>query len=156
MEENTNPERTEDDGSSGRVVALDYGRARIGVAMSDPTRCLASPHSIVANQPPPTRPPEALLDAILQLRPVEIVIGIPLNMDGSRGEMADEAGEFGLAVGRLAGVPVIEWDERLSTLRAERTLRDAGQRRQSQRGEDRTDAIAAAHILQAYLDRFVR
>jgi putative Holliday junction resolvase len=156
MEESAASERTNNDGNSGRVVALDYGRARIGVAASDPTRCLASPHSVVANDPPPARPPEALLDVILQLRPFEIVIGIPLNMDGSRGEMADEAAEFGRSVGLAAGVPVVEWDERLSTVRAERTMRDAGHRRQTQRDRGHTDAISAAHTLQGYLDRSVR
>ncbi len=155
MEESANPERTANDGNSGRVIALDYGRARIGVAASDPTRFLASPHSVIANRAPPTRPPAALLDVILQLRPLEIVIGIPLNMDGSRGEMADEASEFGRALGQTTGVPVIEWDERLSTVRAERTLRDAARRRQTQRDADRTDAVAAAHTLQGYLDRSV-
>jgi len=151
--EEREPPGAEDDRRSGRVVSLDYGRARIGVATSDPTRCLASPHSVIANGPPPTRPPDALLDVILQLRPIEILVGIPLNMDGSRGEMAEEASEFGRAVGQLAEVPVVEWDERLSSLRAERTLRDAGHRRQTQRDRGRTDAVAAAHILQAYLDR---
>ena len=156
MVESSTPARADHDGSSGRVVALDYGRARIGVAASDPTRVLASPHAVVPNRPPPTRPPDTLVDLILQLRPVEIVIGIPLNMDGSRGEMAREAAEFGRAVGRLAGVPVVEWDERLSTVRAERTLRDAGRRRQSQRDGEAADAVAAAHTLQGYLDRSVR
>ncbi len=155
MEDSATPERIDDCDSSRRVVALDYGRARIGVAASDLTGFLASPHSVVANDPPPTRPPEALLDVILQLQPVEIVIGIPLNMDGSRGEMAEEAGAFGRAVAASGGVPVVEWDERLSTLRAERTLRDAGRRRQTQRNRSHTDAVAAAHILQGYLDRSV-
>lgn len=146
---------TVDDDTSGRVVALDYGRARIGVAASDPTRFLASPHSVIPSESKPTRPPEALVELILQLRPLEIVIGIPLNMDGSRGEMAEEAAEFGRALGERTGLPVVEWDERLSTVRAERTLRDAGHRRRSQRGSDRTDAVAAAHTLQGYLDRSV-
>ena len=151
---NAATEQTVDDDAPGRVVALDYGRARIGVAASDPTRFLASPHSVIANQPPPTNPPQELLDLILQLRPVEVVVGIPLNMDGSRGEMADEAAEFGRALGESTGLPVIEWDERLSTVRAERTLRDAGHRRQTQRDKQRTDAVAAAHTLQGYLDRW--
>lgn len=140
-----------DENGSGRVVALDYGRARIGVAASDPTRSLASPHSVVANGRPPTRPPAALVDLILRLNPLEVVIGIPLHMDGSRGEMAAEAAEFGRALGELAGVRVVEWDERMSTVRAERTMRDSGRRRRS--GDGRADAIAAAHVLQAYLDR---
>ena len=156
MAKRVTPEAKDLDASSGRVVALDYGRARIGVAASDPMRVLASPHSVVANRPPSTRPPATLVDLILQLRPFEIVIGIPLNMDGTRGEMADEAAEFGRAMGQVAGVPVVEWDERLSTVRAERTLRSAGRRRQAQRDEDLTDAVAAAHTLQGYLDRSVR
>ena len=77
------------------------------------------------------------------------------NITHNLGEMADEAAEFGRSVGLAAGVPVVEWDERLSTVRAERTLRDAGHRRQTQRNKGHRDAIAAAHILQGYLDRHI-
>jgi putative Holliday junction resolvase len=146
-------ETAADDEGSRRVLALDYGRARIGVAASDPTRRLAFPHSVVANDAPPNEVPAELLGLVLEVRPAEVVIGIPLNMDGSRGGMAEEAAEFGRQLAERSGVRVVEWDERLSTARAERTLRESRRRGRARRQKGRTDAVAAAHMLQSYLDR---
>ncbi|MFQ5690298.1 MAG: Holliday junction resolvase RuvX [Gemmatimonadota bacterium] len=149
------------------MLGLDYGRRRIGVAVSDPTRTISSPHSVVAASPHRGRPPPALLDLIRSLEPTEIVLGIPLRMDGSEGEMAREARRFGRILADESGVPVREWDERLSSIRAERLIRDATASRGGSAGiraprtpgggrgrkRGRSDVVAAALLLESYLRR---
>ncbi len=161
-------------------MAVDYGRARLGIAVSDPSRTVAFPHSALEASPKPTEPPAALLALVASVAPAEIVVGIPLRLDGTPGEMANEAREFGRALGEATGVSIIEWDERLSTVRAERTIRETGrsggrrgQRRRPQGGQPsarggargggarggradaekgRADMVAAAHFLQSFLE----
>lgn len=135
----------------GRIMALDYGRRRIGVAASDPLQVVAQPRGIVAAASPPVEPSDQLLDLVRELEPVVIVVGVPLNMDGSEGEMAKEAREF---VGKLAaatGISTIVRDERLTTVEAERTIRamDLPKRKRHDRGL--RDALAAAVLLDDYL-----
>ncbi len=139
-------------GDRGRVLALDYGRRRIGLAVSDPGRVLATPHSVVANAPPPDRPPEELLRAIGEIGPARVVLGLPLDMDGSPGEMAREVRAFGGRLAARTGLPVEEWDERLSSARASRMLLEAEPRRSRRRRKGRLDPTAAAVILQGWLD----
>lgn len=134
-------------------MALDYGRRRIGVAVSDPTRTIASPHAAIASGLPSTEPPEALLRLLAELEPVEIVLGIPLRMDGAEGEMAREARRFGRALEERTGVPVVEWDERLSTAGAERELRQAAPSRRRREEKGLSDMVAAALLLRSYLAR---
>ena len=133
-------------------MGLDYGRRRIGVAVTDPTGTIASPRTAVPNGDPPTRPPRALLDLVAELEPIRIVVGIPLRMDGTEGDMAREAREFGRELAARTGLPVIEWDERLTTTAAERELRLAAPKRlREQRGL--ADMVAAALLLRSYLER---
>lgn len=134
-------------------MALDYGRRRIGIAVSDPTRTIASPRGAVPNADPPDRPPAALLEILERLEPAEIVIGIPLRMDGSEGEMAREARAFGRRVAERTGLPVAEWDERLSTAAAERELQATTSRRRRREEKGLADALAASLLLRGYLDR---
>lgn len=134
-------------------MALDYGRRRIGVAVSDPTRTIASPRGVVPNADPPDRPPPALLELLERLQPSEVVVGIPLQMDGTEGEMAREARRFGRRVAERTGLPVIEWDERLSTAAAERELRATTSRRRRRERKGLADAIAASMLLRGYLER---
>ncbi len=137
----------------GRVVALDYGRRRIGVAVSDPTRTIASPHTTIEASKRLEQPPPALVALIDELDPAIIVVGIPLQMDGSEGEMAREARTFARAVERQTGRPVTEWDERLSTTRAEREIRSFDLPASRKRDKGLSDRIAAALLLRSYLDR---
>jgi putative Holliday junction resolvase len=132
-------------------VALDYGRSRIGVAVSDPTRTIASPHSTVPNADEPTEPPAALLRLLEELEATTVVLGIPLQMDGSAGEMAREVREFGRRLGEATGLPIVEWDERLTSAGAERTLRESGASRRKRRDKGSVDRLAAAMLLRAYL-----
>ena len=132
-------------------MALDYGRSRIGVAVSDPTRTIASPHSTVPNTDEPTEPPAALLELLVELGVTTVVLGIPLQMDGTAGEMALEAREFGRRLGEATGLPIVEWDERLTSAGAERTLRESGAPRRKRRDKASVDRLAAAMLLRAYL-----
>jgi putative Holliday junction resolvase len=131
-----------------RVLALDLGAERIGVAVSDPTGAIASPRKTIAHRARP-----ADLEAVAALVRAEgvdrIVVGWPRNMDGTRGPAAKQAEAFAQALRALVGRPVDLWDERLSTVGADRALREAGVRRGRRRAV--RDQVAAALILDAYL-----
>jgi putative Holliday junction resolvase len=130
---------------------VDYGRRRIGVAVSDPGRVLASPHATLENRAPADEPPSALLELVQELEAVDIVVGIPLNMDGSEGPMAVEARAFARRLSQATGLPVHERDERLSSVEAERRLRDLELPRGKRREKGRRDRLAAAVLLEDFL-----
>lgn len=133
------------------MVGLDYGRRRIGVAVSDPTRTIASPHSAVSTSGPPDRIPDELLRLLQTVEARLVVVGIPISMDGSEGEMAKEARRFGKALTARTGLPVVEWDERLSSAQAERELQRLDLPRGKRRAKGAADRMAAAMILRGYL-----
>lgn len=132
-------------------MALDYGRRRIGVAASDPLRVVAQPRGIVRAGAPPVEPSQALLERVRELEPAVIVVGVPLNMDGSEGEMAVEAREFARRLGAATGIETVVRDERLTTVEAERMIRalDLPKRKREDRGL--RDVMAAAVLLEDYL-----
>lgn len=131
----------------GRVLGIDHGDARIGIALSDPTGFLASPLCVIENT-------KAGLNQILALlaehQAETIVVGLPRNMDGSYGSATEKVRKF---IGKLklkTDVPIVEWDERLSTVSAHDTLREAGRDAKQRKGV--VDKVAAGIILQNYLD----
>lgn len=131
-----------------RVLAIDLGTRRIGVALSDPTGTVAVPLSTIVHRE--RRKDLAEVAALARAHGVgRIVVGWPRNMDGTSGPAAKQAEAFAEALRRIADLPVDLWDERLSTAEAERMLRDASVRRDRRRAV--RDQIAAALILQAYL-----
>jgi putative Holliday junction resolvase len=132
-----------------RVLGLDFGERRIGVAVSDELGFAARPLPLVERT---SRAEDvARIGEIASRRKVHtIVVGLPLNMDGSVGPGARRAQRFARLLGRELSLPVELWDERLSTAEAERALIAAGERR-ARRREVR-DGVAAALILQGYLD----
>ncbi len=132
-----------------RVMALDLGRKRIGVALSDPTGALASPHSTL-DSTSQDGDIEAVLRMVSENDVGLVVVGLPLSLSGGMGPQAREASGFARALAQRAGVPVRVLDERLSTVQAERLLREAGVKPSRERA--RVDAAAAAVILQSYLD----
>lgn len=137
-------------------MALDYGRRRIGVAVSDPTRTIATPRGVIERSPrkdasDPTVPPAALIRLVRETRPSVVVVGIPLGMDGTEGEMAREARAFASRLEEATGVPTTGWDERLTTARAEREIQALGLRRSRRREKGRTDEMAATLMLTEYL-----
>jgi putative holliday junction resolvase len=135
--------------SNMRILALDPGTKRIGVAVSDELKMFASPLEFV-----PAEPRAGVAERLRQLiqeKEVElIVIGMPRNMDGSYGPAAQQVREFVEWLRGVVAVPLVTWDERLSTVQAQRMLREAGHKAKDQKG--RVDASAAAVLLQSYLD----
>lgn len=134
-----------------RVMALDVGDRRIGVALSDPLGMLASPLTTIERTTPDT---DAAIDAILALaeqhEAAEILVGIPYLMSGRIGAQARITLDFAAALADRVSIPITQADERLSSVQADRMLAQSGGAATRDRGY--TDAAAAAVILQAYLD----
>ena len=124
-----------------RILALDYGRARTGVAISDPTGTLARPLGVVERVRTPAGL-EALLGLVAAHDPERIVVGLPLTLRGEQGRQARETLEFVGELGRSCGLPVDTYDERFTTAMAA-----GGASRHAE------DAVAAAHLLEGYLRR---
>ena len=132
----------------GRVLGLDLGDARIGIAISDPERTFAVPYGTV-----PTGPPEdmrSIARIVEESGVAEIVVGHPVSMSGASGPRARLAEEFAEALRSFLDVPVALHDERLSTAEAERALAAAGARGRKRRRV--VDRSAATVILQSFLD----
>jgi putative pre-16S rRNA nuclease len=141
------PERS--NASPGRVLGLDLGQARIGVAISDPDRRVAVPLGTVHTGAPADVKAIARMVADYEVR--EIVVGHPVHLSGLRGEAADQAEQFAEALRGFLGLPVVLQDERLSTVEAERGLVRTGVSGRGRR--EVVDQAAATVILQSYLDR---
>jgi len=132
-----------------RILAIDPGSHRLGLALSDPSGTVALPLSVLIRRSEPEDLKE--LGRIVRQHDVELVlVGLPRMMDGSIDTAARSAQAFGADVGRVTGVPVEYWDERLTTVAAERFLIEQGKRR-SQRRQN-VDRVAATLLLQGYLD----
>lgn len=135
--------------SRGRVLGVDIGSARVGIAVSDPERVTAQPLEVLEN-----RGTDATAAAVAQrareLDVVEIVVGLPLRLDGTRGPEVSKAESFAASIEKASGLPVRRWDERLSTRQAQRVMQAGGADQRRQRGV--IDKVAAAIVLQAYLD----
>jgi putative Holliday junction resolvase len=140
---------TSDPASTGRVLGLDLGDARIGVAISDAERRLAVPLGTVhVGQPPGEL--KAVAALVSEHDVEQVVVGHPLSMSGASGARAMQSEAFAEALRAILPVPVALQDERLSTVQAERSLRDAGARGRDVRSV--VDRTAAAVILQSWLD----
>jgi putative holliday junction resolvase len=130
------------------ILALDLGRVRIGVAISDELQSLAHPLETI----PRDRQSTSRLAQIIRERKVDhVVVGIPRQMNGQIGAAATEALRFVEKLRAILPCPVVTWDERLTTVAAHRALRDAGKKTRDTRGY--VDQVAAQVILQGYLDR---
>lgn len=133
----------------GRILGIDYGTRRVGIAISDPTAMLATPVSVETVRS--LEETVAVVTRIARERGVvRIVVGMPINMDGTMGAMALESETFVGLLRTASGLPVDVTDERLSTSLVERVLLDADLSR-GRRKEVR-DKLAAQVILQGYLD----
>jgi putative pre-16S rRNA nuclease len=138
---------------AGTLVGLDLGTKTIGVAVSDAGRRIASPLDVVAR-----KKFSADIDALQALTrssaPAGIVLGLPLNMDGSEGPRAQSTRAFARNLAGLVDWPILLWDERLSTAAVDRVLIEADRSRA--RRAELVDKMAAAYILQGALDRMRR
>ena len=133
-----------------RVLAVDLGSTRVGLALSDPTGTIASALSTVAAEPAGTLV-SRLAAAAKQHEAERIVVGLPRRLDGTRGPEAAAAERMAAALRKASGLPVETYDERLTTVAAERSLIAGGVRRDKRRQS--VDRVAAALLLQSYLDR---
>jgi len=133
----------------GRVLALDFGSRRIGVAVSDPLGITAQQLSAIRREGD-RKDIEAVASLAAEYGVETVVIGLPMHSDGSEGTQAARARAFGEKVRDRLGVPVVPWDERMTTAQAERYLIEAGVRREKRK--EVRDSLAAALLLQSALD----
>lgn len=137
-----------------RTLAIDFGKRRIGLALSDAGGKLATPGDVLTINSVPRALDE--IARVIDTEGVErIVLGLPLNMDGTRGAAAKEVMEFGRLLMARSGIALIFVDERLSTFQAEQDLLAAkkqGQKLTRKSKKERLDAVAAANFLQDFLD----
>jgi putative Holliday junction resolvase len=133
----------------GRVMAVDPGSRRVGVAVSDPTGTIAQPLAAVAAEPAGTLV-ERLVALAREQEAERLVVGLPRRLDGSQGPEARAARSLAQELRRAAGLQVVLVDERLTSVAAERSLLAAGASRARRR--QLSDQVAAALILQSYLD----
>ena len=135
-----------------RILGLDYGSRTVGVAVSDPLGITAQPVEIIRRKEEnKLRRTLARIEELKEEYQAEMfVLGLPKNMNNTLGERADKSLEFKDMLERRTGLPVVMWDERLTTVAANRAMMEGGVRREN-RGQY-VDALAAALILQGYLD----
>ncbi|PYK30267.1 MAG: Holliday junction resolvase RuvX [Verrucomicrobia bacterium] len=130
------------------ILGIDFGRARIGLAISDELRMLAHPlQTIQSNKAAVDRVAEIVRERKID----KVIVGIPRHMSGEVGESANEALQFVEKLRAQLSCPVETWDERLTTVAANRALAQAGKKTRQTRGI--VDQVAAQMILQGYLDR---
>jgi putative holliday junction resolvase len=135
---------------SGRVLAVDWGEIRFGLALSDESQTLATPLDTLVRRAGKRFPMPRFLEILSTHVPVGIVVGLPLDLPGSEGESAVAARELADSIARRSGLPLQLWDERMSTARALSLIREQGGTTRGRRAE--VDALAAAVMLQHFLD----
>ena len=133
-----------------KIIALDIGTVRIGIATSDIMEIIASAYEVYRRKNLDIDV-KYIAELVSKLDAGEVVIGLPLKLDGTEGQSVDMAKTFGEKLSELVDVPIVYQDERLSTVSAERILIESGVRREKRK--DKIDSIAATIILQTYLDK---
>lgn len=139
-----------------RIVGIDYGLARIGIALSDESKIIASPLRTITSEKRAELSVTKLLQELAKHQEenrytlLEIVVGLPLMMSGKPGLLADEVQHFVELLRAATSIPIVTWDERLTTVQAERSLRESNMTRKKR--AKIVDNISAAILLQSYLD----
>ena len=135
-----------------RILGLDYGSKTVGVAVSDPLGFTAQGVEIIRRKSEnKMRQTLARIEELIaQYQVEEIVLGLPKNMNNTLGDRAEKSLELKETLERRTGLPVVRWDERLTTVSANRVLMETGVRRENRK--EHVDEIAAVFILQGYLD----
>jgi len=139
--------------ASGKLLGLDLGTKTIGVAVSDGMRYSATPLETIRRQKF-TLDAERIVELIAENQAVGIVLGLPLNMDGSEGPRVQSTRAFARNFAQKTAIPIAFWDERLSTSAVTRMLIEADTRRDKR--AEVVDKLAASYILQGALDRLRR
>ena len=135
----------------GRLLALDVGERRIGVAVSDPTGTLARPLKTIVRA---SRRADfqAIAQVVDDCAATRIIVGLPLSLDGTEGPQARQVRRYAERLAQAVSVPIEFWDERYSSMVATEILRVKGKHRDRRQGRGAIDAAAAAVVLQSYLD----
>ena len=135
-----------------RIMGLDFGSKTVGVAVSDPLGITAQGIEIVrrTSENKLRKTLARIEELVAEYEVTEIVLGFPKNMNNTIGERAEKSLAFKEMLERRTGLPVVMWDERLTTVAANRTLIEGGVRRENRK--DYVDMLAAVYILQGYLD----
>lgn len=139
-----------------RIVGIDYGMARIGIALSDEMQIIATPYQTVQTEKKTEQTAAKVVNLLIQVQEnlkceiEEIIVGLPLMMSGKTGFQADEVKHFVSLLAKSTSIPVRTWDERLTTVQAERSLRESRMTRKKR--SKVVDIVSAAIILQSYLD----
>jgi len=136
--------------ATGRILAVDWGEVRFGLALSDETQTIASPLCTLSRRAGKRFPMPAFLELITAHRPVGLVVGLPLTPDGIEGDSAAAARELSVLLGARTYLPVTLVDERMTTARAHAAIHEQGGSARGRR-ED-VDALAAAILLQHFLE----
>jgi putative holliday junction resolvase len=136
--------------ATGRLLAVDWGERRIGLALSDESRTLAQPLLTLTRRPGKRFPLRQLLTLLDEHAVTGIVVGLPLEPEGTEGDAAGAARTLAADIARHSGKPVELWDERLTTSRALRAVREMGGSTKGRKSD--VDTMAATLLLQHYLD----
>ena len=135
-----------------RALGVDFGEKRIGLAVSDPTNTIATPLETLTRRARKRIPIPRMADIAREHDVTHVVVGLPLGLDGEENDWCERVREMGTSLGERLDVPVAYVDERMTSVRAERALRDVGLRKTDRRDKTRVDRAAAQLILQAWLD----
>jgi putative Holliday junction resolvase len=130
-----------------RILGIDLGEKHSGIAVSDESGCIAFPHSVIDSGKNLAANVSGILN---ETKAEQIVVGLPLNMDGTSGKKTAETEKFAEDLRRKTGIDVILWDERLTSVQTEKDLISAGMKRKKRKSIK--DKIEAAVMLQSYLD----
>lgn len=136
-----------------RVLGIDYGERRIGLALSDPTATIAQPLPTLTRRAGKRPPVSKILDIIDASDVVEIVVGLPLTLAGEDSDWTRTVRAFAETLHTRAALPVQLLDERMTSVQAERSVRSLGLRKSERERKERIDSAAAMILLQMYLDR---
>jgi putative holliday junction resolvase len=135
---------------AGRILAIDWGEVRIGLALSDESQTLATPLETLLRRAGKRFPLARFLQLTAEHRPVGLVVGLPLSSEGTETESATAARELAATLARRTRLPLELWDERMSTARALAAVREQGGSTRGRKAD--VDALAAAVLLQHFLD----
>ncbi len=141
---------------TSRILGIDFGTVRLGLALSDATKLIASPAGIITAEKRSELTAQKVVEKIRELEETygstieKVVIGMPKRFSGKHGMMGDEVQHFITLLQQHITIPIIPWDERLTTLQAERAMRESNMSRKKR--SKIIDTISAVVILQSYLD----
>ncbi len=134
-----------------RILGIDFGESRIGIAISDPMGWTAQGLETVKSKESIKKAMARIMEIINQYQVKEIVVGYPLNMNGTKGPRTERTEDFIQKLSEMGDFSIIKWDERLTTVSAHRTMNELGVKASNKKNI--VDTMSAVFILQGYLDR---